>query len=93
MESIPWVWLIWGLIVYIATQTIFGLTVRRREHLNGLLTSYIEVQKEELRKKKRIANLQMKIKKLKAEAKANAAKEMAERERDAMAAEAERRAA
>lgn len=93
MESIPWVWLIWGLIVYIATQTIFGLTVRRREHLNGLLTSYIEVQKEELRKKKRIANLQMKIKKLKAEAKANAAKELAERERDAMAAEAERRAA
>lgn len=93
MESIPWVWLIWGLIVYIATQTIFGLTVRRREHLNGLLTGYIELQKEEIRKKKRIANLQMKIKKLKAEAKANAAKEMAERERDAMAAEAERRAA
>lgn len=93
METIPWVWLIWGLLVYIATQTIFGLTVRRREHLNGLLSQYIEIQKDNLRRKMRIAKLQQKIKKLKAEAKANAAKDMAEREREAMAAEAERRAA
>jgi len=93
METIPWVWLVWGLVVYIATRAIFGLTVRRSEHLHGLLSQYIEIQKENLRKKMRIANLQQKMKKLKAEAKAKAAKDMAERERDAMAAEAERRAA
>jgi flagellar motility protein MotE (MotC chaperone) len=58
-----------------------------------LLSQYIEIQKENLRKKKRIANLQQKIKKLKADAKAKVAKELAEKERDAIAAESQRRAA
>jgi uncharacterized protein YlxW (UPF0749 family) len=68
MESIPWTWILWGIVVLIAIKSLTSMSEKLKTRLQGLLKQYIDQQKMEAQKRAKIRGLQAKIRKLKLEA-------------------------
>jgi len=68
MESIPWTWILWGIVVLIAIKSLTSMSEQLRARLQGLLTQYLDQQKMEAKKRAKIRGLQARIRKLKFEA-------------------------
>lgn len=83
MNSLPWSWLFWGLVVLIAMRMLLTLTYSLRDRLRQLLVEHYEAAKEERARQASIARLQTKVRRLKeqrAEAEAAAVSAAAENE-------------
>ncbi|XZE45266.1 hypothetical protein SH467x_000501 [Pirellulaceae bacterium SH467] len=64
MNALPWAWMFWGLVLFIAVRTLLTLSFSMRDRLRQLLVDHYENAKEELQKKENIAKLQAKVRQI-----------------------------
>jgi hypothetical protein len=65
MNSLPWSWLFWGLVLFVAIRMLLTLVYSLRDRLRQLLVEHYEAAKEEHARKASIARLQAKVRRLK----------------------------
>lgn len=70
MNSFPWGWIFWGVVVMVAVRLLLVRVYFLRDHLRGLLVTHVKSELEEAQKRQNILRMQAKIRERNEKAKA-----------------------